>query len=53
VRLIPHGKLATGGPIVPAPDGEDGDDESEAAGGIRILHGIRSSWRKPAPVPLC
>jgi hypothetical protein len=38
-----------GRPIVPAPgDYDDGD-----IGGMMIGRGNRSTWRKPAPVPLC
>jgi hypothetical protein len=29
------------------------DDECGAVGGMRICRGNRSTWRKPAPVPLC
>jgi hypothetical protein len=29
------------------------DDECRAVGGMRIVMGNRSTWRKPAPVPLC
>jgi hypothetical protein len=37
-------------PIVPAPgDCEDG----ELFGGMKIDGGNRSTWRKPAPAPLC
>jgi hypothetical protein len=36
-------------PIVPAPD----DGDCGAIGGINIGRKNRSTWRKPAPVPLC
>jgi hypothetical protein len=29
------------------------EDESGAVGGMRIARGNRSTWGKPAPVPLC
>jgi hypothetical protein len=29
------------------------DDECGAVGGMRIGRGNRSTWRKPAPMPLC
>jgi hypothetical protein len=31
----------------------DDDDECGTVGGMRIGRGNRSTWRKPAPVPLC
>jgi hypothetical protein len=34
-------------------DDDDDDDECGAVGGMRIGKGNRSTWRKPAPVPLC
>jgi hypothetical protein len=36
-------------PIVPAP----GDYEDGEFGGMKIGRGTRSTWRKPAPAPLC
>jgi hypothetical protein len=36
-------------PIVPAP----GDYDDGEFGGMKIGRGNRSTWRKPAPVPLC
>jgi hypothetical protein len=47
-QLGPLGIAATNRLIVPAPsDSDDGD-----IGGM-IGKGNRSTWRKPAPVPLC
>jgi hypothetical protein len=40
---------STNWPIVPAP----GDYEDGEFGGTMIGRGNRSTWRKPAPVPLC
>jgi hypothetical protein len=48
VQLGSLGTAVTNRPIVPAP-GDYGDEE---IGGI-IVRGIRSTRRKPAPVPLC
>jgi hypothetical protein len=48
VQLGPLGTAATNRPIVPAPvDYDDGE-----IGGM-IGRGNRSTWRKPALVPLC
>jgi hypothetical protein len=48
VQLGPLGTVATNRPIVPAlGDYDDGD-----IGGM-IGRGNQSTWRKPAPVPLC
>jgi hypothetical protein len=47
VKLDPLGTAATNRPIVPAPG-----DYDEEIGGM-IGRGNRSTWRKPAPVPLC
>jgi hypothetical protein len=33
-------------------DNDNDDDKCGAVGGMRIRRGNRSSWRKPAPVPL-
>jgi hypothetical protein len=38
--------------IVPAPDDID-DGDCGAIGGMKIGRENRSTWRKPAPVPLC
>jgi hypothetical protein len=43
------GTAATNRPIVPAP----GDYDDGEIGGMMISKGNRSTWRKPAPVPLC
>jgi hypothetical protein len=45
----PLGTSATEWPIVPTP----GDYDYEEFGGIKIARGNRSTWRKPAPTPLC
>jgi hypothetical protein len=42
------GTTATNRPIVPAP----GDYDDGEIGGM-IGRGNRSTWRKPAPVPVC
>jgi hypothetical protein len=34
-------------------DDDDDDDECGTFDGMRIGRGNRSTWRKPAPVPLC
>jgi hypothetical protein len=47
-KLGPLGTSATYWPIVPAP----GDCEYEEFGGMNG-RGDRSTWRKPAPAPLC
>jgi hypothetical protein len=49
VQLAPLGTAATNWPIVPAP----GDYDEGEIGGMMIGRGNRSTWRKPAPVPLC
>jgi hypothetical protein len=49
VQLGPLGPATTNKPVVPAP-GEYDDGE---IGGMMIGRGNRSTWRKPAPVPLC
>jgi hypothetical protein len=43
------GMSVTKWPIVPAP-GDYGDGEF---GGMKIGRGNQSTWRKPAPAPLC
>jgi hypothetical protein len=43
------GTAATNRPIVPAP----GDYDDGEIGGMMIGKGNLSTWRKPAPVPLC
>jgi hypothetical protein len=48
VQLGPLGTAATNRPIVPAP----GDYDDREIGGM-IGRGNQSTWRKPAPVPLC
>jgi hypothetical protein len=48
VQLGPLGTAATNRPIVPAA----GDYDDGEIGGM-IGRGNRSTWRKPAPVPLC
>jgi hypothetical protein len=50
VRLSPLGMSATNWPIVLAQ--YDYDDECGAVGEMRIGKGNRSTWRKPAPVPV-
>jgi hypothetical protein len=47
VQLGPLGTAATNRSIVPAP----GDYDEEI--GRMIGRGTRSTWRKPAPAPLC
>jgi hypothetical protein len=47
--LGPLGTAATNRPIVPAP----GDYDDGEIGGMMIGRGNRSTWRKPALVPLC
>jgi hypothetical protein len=49
VQLGPLGTAATNRPIVPAL----GDYNDGEIGGMMIGRGKRSTWRKPAPVPLC
>jgi hypothetical protein len=49
VQLSPVGTAATNRPNVPAP----GDYEDGEFGGMMIDRGNRSTWRKPAPAPLC
>jgi hypothetical protein len=47
--LGPLGTAATSRPIVPAP----GNYDYGEIGGMMVGKGIRSTRRKPAPVPLC
>jgi hypothetical protein len=49
VQLGPLSIVATDSPTVPAP----GDDDDGEFGGMKIGGEKRSTWRKPAPVPLC
>jgi hypothetical protein len=49
VQLGPLGTAAANKPIVPAP----GDYDDGEIGEMMIGRGNRSTWRKPAPVPLC
>jgi hypothetical protein len=49
VQLCPLGMAATDWPIVPAP----GDYDDGEFGGMKTGMGNRSTWRKPAPAPLC
>jgi hypothetical protein len=49
VQLGPLGTAANNRPIVPAP----GVYDDEEIGGIMIGRVNRSTWRKPALVPLC
>jgi hypothetical protein len=49
VQLDPFGTAVTNRPIVSTP----GDYDDEENGGLMIGKGIRRTWRKPAPVPLC
>jgi hypothetical protein len=48
VQLGPLGMAATDWPIGPAPGDYGGEFR-----GMKIGRGNRSTWRKPAPVPLC
>jgi hypothetical protein len=48
-RLGPLGTSATNCPIHPAP----GDCEDGEFGGMKIGRENRSTWRKPAPAPIC
>jgi hypothetical protein len=48
VQLGPLGTATTNRPIVPAPGDYDGGEIDGMIG-----KGNRSTWRKPAPVPLC
>jgi hypothetical protein len=50
VRLSPLGTSATVGLLY---QHRMIDDDYGAVGGMRIGSGNRSTWRKPAPVPLC
>jgi hypothetical protein len=49
VQLGPLGTVATNRPVMPAL----GDYDDAEIGGMIIGRGNRSTWRKPAPVPLC
>jgi hypothetical protein len=48
----PLSTAASNRPIVPPPGDDDDDDDGEI-GGMMISRGNRSTWRKPAPLPLC
>jgi hypothetical protein len=48
-KLGPLGTSATEWPIVPAP----GDCDDGEFGWMKTVRGNRSTWRKPAPAPLC
>jgi hypothetical protein len=50
VRLSLFGTVAATGPLCQPQMLDDGD--CEAIGGMKIDRGNRSTWRKPAPVPL-
>jgi hypothetical protein len=49
VQLGPLGMAATDGSIVPV----SGDYDDGEFGGIKIGKGNQTTWRKPAPAPLC
>jgi hypothetical protein len=49
VQLGPLGTAATKRPTVQA----TGDYDDGEIGGMKIGRGKQSTWRKPAPVPLC
>jgi hypothetical protein len=49
VQLGPLCTTATNRPVMAAP----GDYDDGEIGGMMIGRGNRSTWRKPAPVPLC
>jgi hypothetical protein len=49
VHLGALSTAATNRPVVPAP----GDYDDGEIGRMMIGRGNRSTWRKPAPVPLC
>jgi hypothetical protein len=51
VRLSPPGTAATTGLLYQLQMINDGD--CGAVGGMKIGRGNRSTWRKPAPAPLC
>jgi hypothetical protein len=51
VRLSPLGTAATTGLLYQPQILDDGD--CGAIGGMKIGRGNRSTWRKPAPAPLC
>jgi hypothetical protein len=51
VRLSPLGTAATTGLSYQPQMIDDGD--CGAIGGMKIGRGNRSTWRRPAPVPLC
>jgi hypothetical protein len=50
LRLSPLGTAATTGLLHQSQMIDDGD--CRATGGMKIGRGNRSTWRKPAPVPL-
>jgi hypothetical protein len=51
VGLCPLGTAATSG-LLHKPQMID-EDDCGATGGMKIGRGNRSTWRKPAPAPLC
>jgi hypothetical protein len=51
VRLSPLGTAATSGLLYQHQMIDEGD--CGAIGGMKIGRGNRSTWRKPAPAPLC
>jgi hypothetical protein len=51
VELSPLGTVATSG-LLYKPQMID-EDDCGAIGGMKIGRGNRSTWRKPAPAPLC
>jgi hypothetical protein len=51
VGLSPLGTAATSGLLYKPQMVDEGD--CGAVGGMKIGRGNRSTWRKPAPVPLC
>jgi hypothetical protein len=51
VGLSPLGTVATSGLLYKPQMIDEGD--CGATGGMKIGRGNRSTWRKPAPVPLC
>jgi hypothetical protein len=48
VQLGPRGTVATNSPTAPDPGDYDNGEIGEMIG-----RGNRSTWRKPAPMPLC